>query len=304
MSTHRFRYAYNTNGLAHHRLDDALEMLAENGYAGVALTLDVNHFDPFAPDVMPRAEALRARCDALGLGVVIETGAKFMLDPRVKHEPTLVTPDAEARARRLAYLRLSCDLAGVLGAEAVSFWTGVPWPHTSRQQAWDWAVEGVQALVDSHGGRGYSLAIEPEPGMLVGHPGEWAALYEQVPGVDLALDTGHCIVGGGWEPEDAVRAFAPHLGSIALEGMARGVHTHLPLGEGDLDLVAVLAAMGEVGYEQLVTLELSSDSGRANEMIPLAMDTLAKAEAAAGLHPLDPSGTVAALAPGGAGSAP
>ncbi|MPQ96992.1 TIM barrel protein [Modestobacter sp. I12A-02628] len=284
-TAHHFRYAYNTNGLAHHRLDDAVEMLAENGYAGVALTLDVNHFDPFVPDVMARAEALRARCDALGLGVVIETGAKFLLNPRVKHEPTLVTADADARARRLAYLRLSCDLAEVLGAEAVSFWTGVPGPHTSPEQAWAWAVEGVQALVDSHGGRGYSLAIEPEPGMLVGDAGEWATLHERVPGVDLALDTGHCIVGGAFEPEDAVRAFAPHLGSIALEGMARGVHTHLPLGEGDLDLVAVLSAMAEVGYDKLVTLELSSDSGRANEMIPTAMDTLAKAEAAAGIAP-------------------
>ena len=284
-TAHHFRYAYNTNGLAHHRLDDALEMLAENGYAGVALTLDVNHFDPFAHDVFPRAEALRRRCDELGLGVVIETGARFLLDPRVKHEPTLVTADAEGRARRLSYLRLSCDLADVLGAEAVSFWTGVPGPHTGLDQAWTWAVEGVQALVDSHGGRGYSLSIEPEPGMLVGDAGEWATLHEKVPGVDLALDTGHCIVGGAYEPQDAVREFAPYLGSIALEGMARGVHNHLPLGEGDLDLVAVLAAMAEVGYDKLVTLELSSDSGRANEMIPTAMDTLAKAEAAAGITP-------------------
>ena len=39
------RYAYNTNGLQNHRLDHALELLAENGYDGVALTLDVQHLD-------------------------------------------------------------------------------------------------------------------------------------------------------------------------------------------------------------------------------------------------------------------
>ena len=153
------RYAYNTNGLTSHRLGDALALLADTGYAGVALTLDVVHLDPFAPDAFVQAEALRRRCDELGLGVVVETGARFLLDPRVKHEPTLVTADAEGRARRLAYLRLACDLAGVLGAEAVSFWAGVPRPGVDRAQAWGWLADGVRALVDSHGSELYALAV-------------------------------------------------------------------------------------------------------------------------------------------------
>ena len=33
------RFAYNTNGAANHRLDDALHMIADAGYDGVALTL-------------------------------------------------------------------------------------------------------------------------------------------------------------------------------------------------------------------------------------------------------------------------
>ena len=31
---------YNTNGLAHHELLEAIELLAEIGYQGVAITLD------------------------------------------------------------------------------------------------------------------------------------------------------------------------------------------------------------------------------------------------------------------------
>ena len=38
------RLAYVTNGLGHHRLDDALALLADSGYDGVALTLD--HLPP------------------------------------------------------------------------------------------------------------------------------------------------------------------------------------------------------------------------------------------------------------------
>ena len=267
------RYAYNTNGLAHHRLDDALSLLADTGYAGVALTLDVHHLDPFAEDALAAAERLRRRLDALGLDVMVETGARYLLDPRVKHEPTLVTPDPAGRARRLAYLRRACDLAAVLRAEAVSFWTGVP-RGVDPGQAWGWVVDGVSALVDSHGQAPYALAVEPEPGMLLEDCDDWVRLHEVVPGVTLALDTGHCVVSGRWTPQDAVREFAPHLGTVALEGMRRGVHDHLPLDEGDVELPAVLAALRDVGYDRLVTLELSRDSHRAHEMVPRALATL------------------------------
>jgi sugar phosphate isomerase/epimerase len=276
MST-RLRYAYNTNGLAHHRLDDALSMLADSGYAGVALTLDVVHLDPFAPGAFAHAERLRARCDELSLEVVIETGARFLLDPRVKHEPTLVTADPDGRARRLAYLRLACDLAEVLRAEAVSFWPGVPGPGVDLEQAWQWATDGMRALVDSHGGRSYALSVEPEPGMLVNNCDDWVRLRDAVPGLALALDTGHCLVDDVWAPEKAVREFAAELGTVAVEGMRRGVHDHLPLDEGDLDLPAVLQALVDVDYRKLVTLELSRDSHRAHEMVPRSMATLVAA---------------------------
>src|SRR5688572_16483014 len=104
------RYAYNTNGCAHHRLEDALELIAEAGYDGVALTVDWQHFDPFAPGFDRRAEALSRRLKELGLGVVIETGARFLLEPRQKHEPTLISPEREARKRRIAFLKLCIDL--------------------------------------------------------------------------------------------------------------------------------------------------------------------------------------------------
>lgn len=274
------RYAYNTNGLAHHRLDDALSFLADTGYAGVALTLDVHHLDPYADDAFAQAERLRARLDALCLEMVVETGARYLLDPRVKHEPTLVTPDEDGRARRLAYLRRACDLAEVLRAEAVSFWAGVPRPGVDHGQAWGWLVDGVQALVETHGHAAYSLAVEPEPGMLVEDCDDWCRLRDAAPGIALALDTGHCVVSGAYAPEQAVAQFLPHLGTVAVEGMRRGVHDHLPLDEGDVDLPAVIAALARGGYDRLVTLELSRDSHRAHEMVPRALATLTQAEEA------------------------
>ena len=107
------RFAYNTNGAANHRLDDALALIAESGYEGVALTLDHHHFDPFAPNLEDRAEALARRLRGLGLGLVIETGARYLLDPRIKHEPTLLNPTPKGRARRVDFLCRCVRIAAI-----------------------------------------------------------------------------------------------------------------------------------------------------------------------------------------------
>jgi sugar phosphate isomerase/epimerase len=271
------RYAYNTNGMTSHRLDDALALLADSGYDGVALTLDVAHHDPFAPDLARRTAALAARLDRLGLASVVETGARFLLDPRRKHQPTLVTAEPGGRERRAAFLRTCVDVAADLGSEAVSFWAGVPAPGLDRAECWRWLVDGVAGVVAHAAERGVTCAFEPEPGMLVDDCDDWARLHDAVPGLALALDTGHCIVSGAYEPADAVRKFREHLGACAVEDMPRGRHEHRAPGEGDMDLPAVLGALVEVGYDRLVSLELSRDAHRADVLVPAALAALREA---------------------------
>ncbi|RKN47644.1 sugar phosphate isomerase/epimerase family protein [Micromonospora endolithica] len=272
------RYAYNTNGLTSHRLDDALALLADCGYDGVSLTLDVAHHDPYAPDLAGRTRRLAHRLDALGLASVVETGARFLLDPRRKHHPTLVSPDAGDRSRRRDFLRLCVDVAVGLGSEAVSFWAGVPEPGTDRDRCWHWLVEGVRDVVEYADRHGVTCALEPEPGMLVDDCDDWARLAADVPGLTLALDTGHCLVSGRYDPAAAVRAFAARLGAVAVEDMPRGRHEHRAPGEGDLDFPAVLGALTEIAHPGLVSLELSRDAHRADTVVPAALAALRRAE--------------------------
>ncbi len=260
------RFAYNTNGAANHRLDDALGLIADSGFDGVALTLDIHHLDPFAETWAQDAERVRGRLYGLNLGSVIETGARFLLDPRAKHEPTLVTADPAGRARRVAFLQRAVDIAAILGSEAVSFWAGVPKPGVDPEAAKGWLRAGLEEVVAYAAERRVVAALEPEPGMLVETLDDYAALA--IPGLSLALDTGHCLVTQEREPAAAVREFADRLGTVAIEDMARGTHIHLPFGEGDMDVPGVLDALESIGFDRLVCVELSRESHRADRMIP------------------------------------
>lgn len=276
------RFAYNTNGLQNHRLEDAVDLLADTGYDGVALTLDIHHLDPFAPDLRGRARALRRRLDGHGMGAVIETGARFLLNPRVKHEPTLLSTDPSGR---IAFLGLACEVAHELEAECVSFWAGhaqgarlgaaegrAMAPRHPLGSGHEQLREGIRSVLERAGELGVECALEPEPGMLIETVDDWRAL--EIPGLRLALDTGHCLVTGDREPADAVRECADDLATVSVEDMRRGEHIHRPFGEGDMDLSATLRALEDVGFARLVCVELSRDSHRAHEVVPATLETL------------------------------
>ncbi|TVT43440.1 sugar phosphate isomerase/epimerase [Hymenobacter setariae] len=275
---HQLRYAYNTNGASNHRLGDALTLIAEAGYDGVALTLDHHHHDPFAPDFAGRNAQLASQLRELNLGLVIETGARYLLDPRQKHEPTLLAPSATGRARRVEFLIRCLDVCAACEGETVSFWAGVPQPGVEKNQAWDWLLEGAHQVAAAAHERGVVASLEPEPGMLVETVDDYLRLQAAVPSLRLALDTGHLLVTEEREPAAAVREFAAQIGTVALEDMRRGVHEHLPFGEGDMDVPAVLQALRDIRFAGLVCVEMSRESPRAHLMIPQSLAYLRQAE--------------------------
>ena len=266
------RFAFNTNGAANHRLDDALSLIAEAGYDGVALTLDIHHLDPFDSAFLPNTRQLAARLRALNLGIVVETGARFLLNPRVKHEPTLLSADPDGRALRVEFLTRALSVVAECDGEAMSFWAGVPKPGVAPEQARGWLVQGAEAVARRAETLGVVAALEPEPGMLIETLDDWGGLG--IDGLRLALDTGHCLVTGERDPAAAVREFAAVLGTVTIEDMKRGSHIHLPFGEGDMDVPSVLQALNDIGFRKLVCVELSRESHRADTMIPAALAAL------------------------------
>jgi sugar phosphate isomerase/epimerase len=251
------RYGYGTNGFANHRLADALAVIADLGYEGVALTLDHDHLDPFAADAARQVSRAADLLRKHNLAVVIETGARYLLDPWHKHAPTFLHDD---RKLRLDFLRRAATIGADLGAEAVSCWAGVRPAAVDEATAWQRLAEGVGEIL------AYStvpIGFEPEPGMLVQDIADWHRLRAALgapAGFGLTLDIGHCRCLEPRSVPECVADVAGHLVNVQIDDMRRGVHEHLEFGDGEIDFPPVLRALIDGGYRGLVAVELPRHS--------------------------------------------
>jgi len=267
---------YNTNGMAHHDLCDAVTLSAEIGYRSVAITIDHGALPPGAADLAEQLARLRRLLERFGMRSVIETGARFLLDPRIKHEPTLVSPDPAARARRIEFYQHAVDCAARLGSDCVSLWSGALRDAVSRRQALDRLVEGLQQVLDYAAGQGVVIGFEPEPGMLVDSMRAHEELLGRIdaPNLRLTLDIGHLQCQGELPIPEVIRRWAPRLVNVHIEDMRAGAHEHLMFGDGQIDFPPVLQTLADVGYNGGIHVELSRHSHQAPEAAHRAFEFL------------------------------
>jgi sugar phosphate isomerase/epimerase len=276
------RLGYGTNGLTDLRLDDALGLLADLGYDGVGLTLDHMHLDPLAPDLAARTARVAARLGALGLTATVETGARYVLDPRRKHGPSLLDPDPDGRAARTRLLVTATKVAADLGAHAVHCFSGVTPPGTDADTAWKHLEESLLPVLDAAAAAGVPVAVEPEPGHLLESLADFhhlRTLLGNPSPLGLTLDIGHCQCLEPASPADCVRDAAPWLRHVQIEDMRRGVHEHLPFGDGEIDFPPVLEALAAVGYQGLTVVELPRHSHAGPELARHSVEFLSDVRA-------------------------
>ncbi|WJS90562.1 EboA domain-containing protein [Microbacterium testaceum] len=270
-------WGYGTNGFTDHPLPAALDVLQHHGYGAVALTLGHPHLDPFAADWRAQTQALAADLRRRGLRVVVETGARYLLDPLRKHRPTLV--DREAGSR-MAFLRRAIEIAAVLDADCVSLWSGVVPDDVSVDQARVLLEERLLELTAFAADASVTLALEPEPGMLVETVADALALRARLghpANLGLTVDLGHCVVVEPAGVVGALRAAGGLLRNVQADDMLPAAHEHLPFGEGELDLDAALSTLREIDYAGVIAVELPRHAHAAPELARASMAALVAA---------------------------
>jgi L-ribulose-5-phosphate 3-epimerase len=267
---------YNTNGLAHHRLEDAIRLLSEAGYRGIAITIDHGALAPGSETLAADLERVKIQLAEHRMRCVIETGARYLLDYRRKHHPTLISASAEDRQRRIDFIEHAIDVARALSADCVSLWSGAMNDTVSPVEYMRRLVDGLNILAATAQAKGVVLAFEPEPGMFIDTMTRFDELMQFIasPNIALTLDVGHLHCLGETPIEDYIAKYAHLFKNIHIEDMRRGVHEHLPFGEGEMNIPSIVDALAKSGYQGGVFVELSRHSHVGSETARRAYEYL------------------------------
>lgn len=270
------RLGYNTNGLAHHSLPAAIELLSGIGYRSIAITLDYGVLNPYDRQLEYSVREAQTLLNEYGMTSVIETGARYLLDPVHKHEPTLLAEEAGDREKRIDFLRHAIDIAFSLGSDCVSIWSGRLPEGSDPAKAMRRLADSLHIVLEHAALEDVTVAFEPEPGMLIDTMQSYAELLRLIdsPRFKLTLDVGHLHCLGEVPIAGIIRQWHDRLANVHIEDMRTGIHEHLLFGEGEIDFPPVLAELREIGYTGPINVELSRHSHMGPEVARRAFEFL------------------------------
>ncbi len=275
------QYAFSSNAFKKTTLDQAAREIASAGYRGIEVMADVPHAYPpqFGPQQRREFRSLLSN-----LHLQVSNINAFTLFARGDtYHPTWIESDAAARNLRIEHTIAAIQLAADLGSSTLSIQPGGPVIGTglTMDQAARRFADGLDAIIPAARAHNITIAIEPEPGLLIQSIEEFInfkkRFFDAEPLIAMNCDMGHLFCVGD-DPVSIVQRYLPHIAHVHLEDIAQNhVHQHLPLGKGAMDIQGILNALDQQNYHGWVTVELYPYVSTAGDVARQAMDYLKQA---------------------------
>lgn len=255
------RLAFSTNAFKKNTLAEAVEAISDIGYAGVEIMADEPHAYPARFNRQQRM-TLRQQLARRGKPVSNINAFTHFADGGDTYHPTWIEEDAALRDIRIRHTIHAIELADELGAATISLQPGGPLIGTTqtRTQASERFAAGIEAVLPTARKHNISLAIEPEPGLLIESSDEYAqfksAYFPRESLVRMNCDVGHLFCVGD-DPAEVIRRLHEDVVHVHLEDIGENrVHQHLTPGKGAIDFPSIFKALTESHYHGWVTVEL------------------------------------------------
>jgi sugar phosphate isomerase/epimerase len=254
------RLAFSTNAFKKCGVGEAVSAIAAAGYRGVELMADVPHCYPGSFGVEAR-RALRGQLEELRLAVS-NVNAFTLFAAGDTYHPTWIEEEAVKRRARIEHTLACIELAAEFGSGTISLQPGGPLMGTglTEVEAGRRFADGLEEVLPAARKHGITLAVEPEPGLMIQTSREYLAFKRRFFGgeerVKMNCDIGHlfCV---GENPAEVIRGMPGEIAHVHLEDIgANRVHQHLAPGRGVIDFASIFSALREIGYGGWVTVEL------------------------------------------------
>lgn len=234
---------------------DPATVLAQMSAIGLAAT----EFGPdgFLPDEPEAKARVLAAAGLRGVGQFV---------PVVLHDPA-TDPVAEVERAMdglVAAQATTLVLAAATGSE------GYDERPPLDDTGWATLLANLDRLADAAVARGLTPTLHPHVGTMV-ESGEETQRVIDGSRIGICLDTGHLLIGGG-DPVAVARAHPDRIAHVHLkdvrtavadrvrsgelgytEGIRHGLYA--PLGDGDVDVAAIVVALEDAGYDGWYVLE-------------------------------------------------
>ncbi|MBB5806475.1 inosose dehydratase [Saccharothrix ecbatanensis] len=219
------------------------------------------------PDYLPaEPQALKAVLDEHGLSLVggflavpLHTGAQSTVD----------------EADRVAAL-LAAAGAEVLVLAAATGLDGYDERPALTDDEWRTLIDTAAAIRDNAARHGLRTVLHPHVGTHVERTAEVERFLADSD-LPLCLDTGHLLIGGT-DPVDLARRFPERIGHVHLKDVRADIavtvragdigymaavqqRMYVPLGDGDVDVAALVAFLADAGYTGWYVLEQDTALG-------------------------------------------
>jgi fructoselysine 3-epimerase len=255
------KLAFSTNAFTRFSLSDALQSIADAGYAGVEILADKPHWYPDTFD-LATAETIRNQLDRLRLQVSnINANCTFGYwkdaPPEPFFEPSLISPNPALRADRIRMIQNTLHFAKAVGADNISITSGKALPTMPPDAAAKQLRESLSPILETAEKLKIRVGIECEPMLFIEYATELRELIDRLGSKMLGanLDIGHSVVLGEDIPA-TLKLLDGRIWNCHIEDIPGRKHYHLIPGQGTLDWAKLKSALEAIRYDRFLTVEL------------------------------------------------
>lgn len=248
------KLGFSTNAFVKKTLTEAIKSISKFGFEGIEVVVDYPH--AFLPLSKTKAQTIKKHLKNHNLQVSnlnANTAVGWYKNKQIKDrfEPSLSNLDDKLRQWRVNYSKQAIDLAYELDAPNICITSGTK-NSANKTNLFQNSLEGIS----QHGEKkNVQIAIEYEPGLLIGAASNVFDVTKNYKNVGLNLDVCHAAVLNENIPQ-LIKKFNKKIFHTHISDCKNNIHFHLIPGLGEIDFKAVISSFREINYSGFLTAEL------------------------------------------------
>ena len=250
------KIGFSSNAYTRKSLTYAIKSISDLGYDGIEIVLDTPHaFLPLSEskfqNILKCLEKYELKITNLNANTVV--GWYNSQTHVEKFEPSLSNDNEKLRRWRISYTKKAIDLALKLNSPSISITSGVSNNlHKNTLKNFQQSVEELSIYAEK---MKIKLAIEYEPGLLIGNSDDVFPLTKEFSNVGLNFDVCHASVLGE-QISTVIEKFGKKIFHTHISDCKNQKHFHLIPGKGTVDFAAMYYSLLKTGYGGFLTAEL------------------------------------------------